>query len=368
MINLRLSVFCFGVACRAALAVAMADEQRLPRHPTLAARVEVLLVYTSDALGAERDIAEWQRVLHATFDQPKNFPAAMRRIPLEVRTLRDPSRADVLQHFSARHHCHNKTLVFAFAGHGGVDRGGHFITLADGPLHRDDLRRAILRKTPRLAVLVTDCCANHLPGEVELPKAQVKWKVLRGLLGRHRGLVDLNAAELGESAWGDAGGGVFTRTLTHLFCEAPPNVGGVPGYEDGFVPWREFIRFVRTRTNENYKKFRKRKLQEGRLRPEDEGAIRKQVAQHPHVWSLPKWRFGARLHAVPGASGLRVTEVFPRSPAARAGLRAGDVVHKLNGMAISRELDYAAIIDALPGGSLTVQLADGRSIRVPLAW
>ena len=53
-------------------------------------------------------------------------------------------------------------LVCYYAGHGGVDVDrGHLLQTSGGDLQRSDLRRALVRHGPRLAVLITDCCSSR---------------------------------------------------------------------------------------------------------------------------------------------------------------------------------------------------------------
>ena len=52
-------------------------------------------------------------------------------------------------------------LIFYYAGHGATDpRIGHFFQTSGGDLPRSELRAAIMRQQPRLAVMLTDCCSS----------------------------------------------------------------------------------------------------------------------------------------------------------------------------------------------------------------
>jgi serine protease Do len=68
------------------------------------------------------------------------------------------------------------------------------------------------------------------------------------------------------------------------------------------------------------------------------------------------------------AGGLRVTRVAAGGPAARAGIRAGDLLITAEGEPLRTFLDWESVkLDISPGDSLPVQLQDGgrrRSVRV----
>ncbi len=70
-------------------------------------------------------------------------------------------------------------------------------------------------------------------------------------------------------------------------------------------------------------------------------------------------------------SGARVDTAQPGSPAARAGLRSGDVITRVDGRAVDAPQDIAAAIeDARPGQSISVEVQRGggsRSLDVQLA-
>ena len=59
----------------------------------------------------------------------------------------------------------------------------------------------------------------------------------------------------------------------------------------------------------------------------------------------------------PDASGVVVTAVGPRGPAARSGMRVGDVLVRYNGEAISSPRQfYRLMVDSRPGSVVQVQL------------
>lgn len=75
---------------------------------------------------------------------------------------------------------------------------------------------------------------------------------------------------------------------------------------------------------------------------------------------------GIGLSVVPVKRGLRVTEVFPGSPAAAAGLTAGDTIVSVNGGSIAGEssTEATAKIKGPEGTEVTVGVRDGASGKV----
>ncbi|GAA5165986.1 hypothetical protein GCM10023321_56710 [Pseudonocardia eucalypti] len=77
---------------------------------------------------------------------------------------------------------------------------------------------------------------------------------------------------------------------------------------------------------------------------------------------------GGRLAALNEPSGARVVAVTSGGPASAAGLKAGDIVAKVNGRPVASGDELVALTRNLaPRDVVTLQLGDGRSVRVPLA-
>ena len=57
----------------------------------------------------------------------------------------------------------------------------------------------------------------------------------------------------------------------------------------------------------------------------------------------------AEAYKLPKPEGSLITQVAPNSPAARAGLKAGDIILQINGMAISRT--FRSVELSQPSGS-----------------
>jgi carboxyl-terminal processing protease len=75
---------------------------------------------------------------------------------------------------------------------------------------------------------------------------------------------------------------------------------------------------------------------------------------------------GVGIDVVPDPSGLRVVDVFPRSPAARAGLVHGDLIVKVGGTSLSnRSADFASRLIRGPAGThVVLTVMRGHSSRV----
>ncbi len=75
---------------------------------------------------------------------------------------------------------------------------------------------------------------------------------------------------------------------------------------------------------------------------------------------------GIGLSVIPAKRGLRVTEVFPGSPAAGAGLGAGDIIVSVNGESIAGQssTEATAKIKGPEGTEVTVGVRDARNGRV----
>lgn len=79
-------------------------------------------------------------------------------------------------------------------------------------------------------------------------------------------------------------------------------------------------------------------------------------------------RSGLRTRLADG--GLAITFVSPGSPAAKAGLKDGDVIRAVNGVAVTRSFFSGAMADwanRAPGQAAVLTLRDGREVKVALA-
>jgi S1-C subfamily serine protease len=117
--------------------------------------------------------------------------------------------------------------VFYYSGHGASDDQGHYLAMAKGKLHRNKVLDAMLRKGPRLAVLITDCCNLRSDGEMffapyfQVNRPSSPTPLFRSLFLEPKGIVDVNSSSPGEGAFfapsgddiGSKRGSIFTRGL-----------------------------------------------------------------------------------------------------------------------------------------------------------
>jgi len=221
------------------------------------------------------------------------------------------------------------TILFYYSGHGGTDRlKGHFLWTQRRSIVRSDLLGEIRAKKARLTVFMTDCCANFCEIPQERPRAVgIEWDTLKSLLLRHRGIVDVNASSIGEVAWCDREGSLFTRAVLVGLGKTPADLGGESG---GFVHWEDFFRYTRVETVRYFDAMKA-----------SDRTIPRDTTQVPQAFLLPPHRFGAVGTA--GTDGLRVDRVYTGSPAEVARVRPGDVILKVGGVAVRtpEELEQA---------------------------
>lgn len=234
------------------------------------------------------------------------------------------------------------TLLVYFSCHGVTDpQRGHLLVMRDPAgkttlVPRARVRELMQAKNPRLAILLSDSCANLMDTETPRSVAKPDWKVIQSLFFKPRGLVDLNSVSEGESANCDSKrGGIFTRWFTFLlraeFSKLNPS-------SDEQVHWHDLIPQLQVNAQGSYALARRIHMvlyqqavtkKEGKERQAIEESLKfleKQPYQTIKVFHLPsQWRFGARLLENDGF-GVRVAFVYPGTPAEAAELKAGDII------------------------------------------
>ena len=224
------------------------------------------------------------------------------------------------------------SVLFYYSGHGAFDRNtqDHYLTLNHSdPLARTAVRNAILAQSPKLAVLMTDCCA----GVVSLPMAPdagmgmgaggeakaIEYPVLRELFFNTQGLVDITSSRPGQVSLGLGDGGLFTNAVLNTI-EANTHVT---------MNWYDLFTKSRALASAEYE------FADGDYRSRhSKGMADKQSTQT--AWTFEKMygvnpnnqRLGLFMDL--NQAGV-ITQVTQGSVAQVAGLEAGDRILSVNG-------------------------------------
>jgi hypothetical protein len=240
--------------------MARAEQPTVAPPPSELRRVRVLL-----AIDTLSDLGKSVRIDGARMESV--FREGFPRTRLELTTFYGDkvSRNNILAHYRDLDADPSEALVFYYAGHGATDLvKGHYLALnyrgedePRDPLLRTDLKQAMLQHRPGLMVIITDCCSNvhRLPKRPPSPDAELAPKrptvspVLRDLLLRHRGVVDVTASTGNASFGDDEAGGIFTRTLGRLLESSFPQLDT---NHDGFLEWSEFFPLLQQETEHTF--------------------------------------------------------------------------------------------------------------------
>jgi hypothetical protein len=333
-----------------------------------AVRVRVLLAGDTGDPDIGPSVRKDLRTMRALLEDA--FASHKDRLTLDVLEDRNVTRDGVLGYYRGLQTGPHETLLFYFSGHGGTERlRGHLFQVlsADGAgpaaLWRDEVRAAMRSHRPRLCVLLSDVCSDLMDfGPREAPRGveAPEWDTVRCLLLQARGLVDLNAVSEGESAVGLEDGGLFTGSLAELL-RRPFRELDLDG--DGFLHWQELLPPLQRRAQQKYAGWRKKALAEldtdllpraqtraerGELsRYRDQ--LQAQESQTVRVYGLPSLsRFGARV-LEGDRGGVQVLSVHADTPAALAGLRAGDVIVRIGGKGTNSPADFTAAVGQARG-------------------
>jgi len=267
-----------------------------------------------------------------------------------------------------------RTLLVYYAGHGGTDpRIGHFLRTPRGDLARSVLLAEIRAKSPRLAIVLTDCCSTRAVFKAVLPRPPEPpdQRAVDNLLFQHTGVVDMNASTCDPARgvyqaafYHPATGGLFTTEFTRMFEPARgfrerPDVSSEEAErraygrrfstsrlidydhdKDGFIEWSEAREYLDVAVLESFHAFRSMARDNELLQiasPADLRLLMMQASQDPQIFGplavrsdrTPKVstpveparrpRLGATFleRYERGGAYLEVAGVDPRSPAAK---------------------------------------------------
>jgi hypothetical protein len=351
--------FLLPAAVLAALALFPAGGRAADASADEARRVRALLVADT----GDRDIGASVRhdlhTMRVLLEQ--SFAAHGEQLTLDVLEDRGVTRDAILGYFrKLRTTTGEETLLFYFAGHGATDtadpRRRHVLQVlsADGTRHeylrRDEVREEMLKRRPRLTVLLTDACNNEidLGPPVRPAPVRIPWETVRSLFLQPRGLVDINAVSEGESAVGREDGGFFTNSLAEVLGRRFPS-------------WQELLPELQRTTRQRYDAWR------AEVKPQVQEQLRNAwtVAQRDklvrdlqqlekprmvRVYRLPSPDgLGVQVEKGGGDKGVRVVQVYEYTPAAVAGLKAGDVILAIDGRETDQPEDVPVAMSKAAG-------------------
>ena len=309
--------------------------------------------------------AKWGEYLpNITMDSTNMFVALFNNVPesdLDFRPLpisMEPgSPAAILREIEQTRVGSDDTILFYFTGHGETDNKGHYLNLEKGKLYRAEIRKALLKKQARLAVILTDCCNqrsdkfSYFAPAADMQPPQTVVPLFQSLFFEPSGLVDINASSPGENAFffvskteeGIPKGSLFTTTLTDYVRENSRNK----------VTWDQLITEV---TNQVYRSFLA-EYPKG-VASASKGNRQRQSVQTVNAISYPGMpvRKGPRTgitvrdHAGTGAliSEVRADypgeKVFDLKSEDYVSLKVDQVIIAANGQSIEKAKDFADIV------------------------
>lgn len=295
---------------------------------------------------------------HVESDRRIVVGAIEEAFPSHRRTLRvlegdDATPENVLQYYSALKNGTNDTLLFYYAGHGAVDdKPGHVLTMQTANLSRRTLVNTIMDKHARLNIILTDCCSVFSDIKEFYAGAGYDHVTVRYLFFRHRGTVDLTAADIGKPAYGSRTGGIFTNALFGLLTKSPEKLDtdgdGIPSWED---LWMQLRIDARNRSAPLLAARDKKltALVGESPQPQTPHAFAELAAPLGAAIPLPKSRFGVRV-VTAFEGGARVTEIMEHSPAEWVGVQVGDIITNIKGEAVRNANDLTTLVANMPEG------------------
>ena len=245
------------------------------------------------------------------------------------------------------------------------------VELTETRVLRKDVRQSLSNLSPRLFVILSDCCNAYLPGltprsampdkDMATPANEIS-PVAQRLFFEPSGCVDITSSKYGQYSFTDDGqsGSFATTAWLDVFEKVNKKLKKNPKEK---IDWNVVSDMMIEETEKRFKK------------KYPNGHPNGQTTQTPHVYELPGApRLGVK--AATRQSGLYVTEIIKNSPADKSGIKVGDqliaiiYINSATEIRLLDEGDYTAAIDAAPRTvEITIQREIGKkeTLTVELA-
>jgi len=253
--------------------------------------IRVVIISTAKLEGSDQDAKMVKELFEKgigdqaklEFAPPVRIPAsAAKKAPI-VQAIRDVvcNRDDV--------------IVVYYSGHGGFSEAlnEHVLTIGSEILPRSELRGLLISKRMKLGVILTDCCADVIPGKPAKPtinEANLQ-RTMKMLFLETRGIVDITSATTGERAWGEGSGGLFTRVFFETAWSKNQQA----------ATWNAFFEEVKKGTQLRFLGFKEAQGENELLDVEERAFLASQNTQTPEAFQLGGWKLRAGDPAPPPA-------------------------------------------------------------------
>lgn len=344
--------------------------------PAVAKEPKIYALVIGDATPA----AQWGKLLpNITLDVLaiqvmlwENQPAErLELISMTLESNEDAKPANILSALAELKPTEDDTLLVYYTGHGAVDDHGHYFAIAGGKLYRDDLKREMQRRKPRLAILISDCCNVRSDGKAymapapEIKEPSIPTPIITALFLEPRGVVDLNGSSPGESSFfvpeaklqQDLPGSIFTKAFTKYVRE----------HRKTRPTWNDLLLEVGTNVHLAFRTGYPQgaKIAKGSAVQHDQTVY---AIEYPNMPEKQGPRTGFKIRDENGR-GAMIFAVDAASPAAKVydlttkkyvSLRPGQLIVSANGKPITSASDLSAVVVASPQ-ILRFTIEDGRS-------
>jgi hypothetical protein len=194
--------------------------------PASSNRITPLLFSTKNAYGVEDDIRRIRTIFSSAEDAlSKTNPDIKFQRPIIGKGIRD--KEELFQLIRAATVDQSTTLFCYCKLHGKIETNGEHVLELDGigaTVTRKELLRELRRLgAARLTILITDSCAHVpvLPAQAGVLAVVFPRELFLDLFVHSEGLVVINSASIGQRAWMDLDGALFTRVFAQMLSASP---------------------------------------------------------------------------------------------------------------------------------------------------